>query len=66
MSSQPTSMRDCDIVVSIHDRSLDVAMREMIEQKLQRVDELWGAAIGTPDGDELDKLIDEVEELEAE
>lgn len=92
MSSQPTSMLDCDIimdeshvcrdepsetqkrfrfdraapmiVVSIHDSRLDVAMREIIEQKLQLVDKLWGAKIGTPEGDELDKLIHEVEALE--
>ena len=50
----------------VEPKSYDAAARDAIQQRLQRVDELWGAAIGTPDGDELDKLIDEVEALEAE
>lgn len=71
--SRPTQMlyrfdREAfDIVVDFTDsppKSYDEAAREIIEQKLQLIDKLWGAQIGTPEGDELDKLIDEVEALE--
>lgn len=57
-------------IVQVHDsivvepKSYDAAAREIIEQKLQLIDKLWSAKIGTPEGDELDKLIDEVEALE--
>lgn len=59
-------------IVQVHDsivvepRSYDAAMREIIEQKLQRIAEIERLG-GTRDFDEaveLDKLIDEVEALE--
>ena len=63
------SLHEIDAIVGPPTRAAALDFHELrtnddLTGALTRIDELWGAGLGTPEGDELDFLVDLVERYE--